>query len=560
MWRAGASLRDQSNRTPPGLLMYWADEIAAAAEGPQVVNDSKTPSGTVHVGSLRGVVLHDALRRAVAERQLEVSFRYGVEDLDPMDNQAALSGDAVAQYMGVPLSRVPAPAGSDAPNYARHYAGLFLRTFAGLGIHPELYWMSEQYASGAMDGYIARALDHAELIRAIYAEVSNVRKSPDWLPLSVICEHCGRIGTTIARDWDGREVTYECRPDIVRWAVGCGGMGRVSPFGGRAKLPWNVDWPARWGLVGATIEGCGKDLATAGGSRDRSDAISRRVFEREPPVNVPYEFLNIGGRKMSTSQGRGVSAHQMADLLPPEVLRFLFLRSRPNRHLDFDPEGDTIPGLFDEFDRVAGAVAGREVRGEIPADADRILRMSLVDEAADLQREARRFRPPFRHLALLLQVPGVDVESRMAAEKGAPLDDEERAILAARSDIARAWLEHFAPDRYRVEIQREGLPDFAIGLAAPEVAFLAALADAAESAAPGSGDAWQDLIFRTAGDVGLTSGRAFGALYAAFLGRPNGPRAGWLLASLETPWAVERLREAAARGAGHTEPLGASGR
>ena len=48
--------------------MFWADEIAASVGGPQVVNDSKTPSGTVHVGSLRGVVLHDAIRRALAER------------------------------------------------------------------------------------------------------------------------------------------------------------------------------------------------------------------------------------------------------------------------------------------------------------------------------------------------------------------------------------------------------------------------------------------------------------------------------------------------------------
>ena len=41
---------------------YWADEIAAQVTGRQVVNDSKTPSGTVHVGSLRGVVLHDVVR------------------------------------------------------------------------------------------------------------------------------------------------------------------------------------------------------------------------------------------------------------------------------------------------------------------------------------------------------------------------------------------------------------------------------------------------------------------------------------------------------------------
>ena len=30
--------------------MYWADELASRVSGPQVVNDSKTPSGTVHVG------------------------------------------------------------------------------------------------------------------------------------------------------------------------------------------------------------------------------------------------------------------------------------------------------------------------------------------------------------------------------------------------------------------------------------------------------------------------------------------------------------------------------
>ena len=191
--------------------LFWADELAASVEGPQVVNDSKTPSGTVHVGSLRGVVLHDAIRRAVAERGLDVTFRYGVEDLDPMDAQSLLTPDAVESAMGRPLAHVPAPAGSDAPNYARHFAGLFLKTFEGLGIRPELYWMSEQYASGAMDPYIEKALDRASVILEIYRTVSTVNHPPDWLPVHVICENCGRIGTTIATGWDGQEVAYECR-------------------------------------------------------------------------------------------------------------------------------------------------------------------------------------------------------------------------------------------------------------------------------------------------------------------------------------------------------------
>ena len=87
--------------------MFWADELAASLEGPQVVNDSKTPSGTVHVGSLRGVVLHDAIARALREHGLETVFRYGVDDLDPMDAQALLTPDAVDRYMGVPLAQRP---------------------------------------------------------------------------------------------------------------------------------------------------------------------------------------------------------------------------------------------------------------------------------------------------------------------------------------------------------------------------------------------------------------------------------------------------------------------
>jgi lysyl-tRNA synthetase class I len=55
------------------------------------------------------------------------------------------------------------------------------------------------------------------------------------------------------------------------------------------------------------------------------------------------------------------------------------------------------------------------------------------------------------------------------------------------------------------------------------------------------------MIFTTAGASGLSNGKAFAALYAAFLGRPNGPRAGWLLASLDTTFVIGRLREAGTR-------------
>jgi lysyl-tRNA synthetase, class I len=527
-------------------VSYWADEVAARVDGPQVVNDSKTPSGTVHVGSLRGVVLHDAIRRAVADRGLQVELRYGVEDLDPMDAQALLTPDAVERYMGMPLAHVPAPEGSPHVNYARHFAGLFVETFARLGIRPRLYWMSEQYASGVMDPLIERALERADVIRQIYRTVSTVEHPADWLPISVLCESCGKSGTTIARSWDGTQVAYECLPDLVQWARGCGHRGSVSPFGGRAKLVWNVEWAARWTVLGVTIEGCGKDLATAGGSRDRADAISRQVFEREPPLNIPYEFLNIGGRKMSTSKGQGAAAHHMAEVLPPTILRFLFLRPRPNRAIEFDPDGDTIPRLFDEFDRIADAVAGRPTKGELPPDPERMFALSLAETDVEPAAVAARYRPPFAHLALLLQVPGPDIIERLAAEIGRPLDEAERALVEERVVAARAWLEHFAPPEARLRVVYDGLPSAAAELTADQRSFMARLADAAESSPPGGGEAWQSLIFTSARELGIRPGDAFAAVYRAFLDRPNGPRAGWLLASLETEFVVGRLRAAGA--------------
>ena len=53
-------------------------------------------------------------------------------------------------------------------------------------------------------------------------------------------------------------------------------------------------------------------------------------------------------------------------------------------------------------------------------------------------------------------------------------------------------------------------------------------------------------IFDAATQAGLDAKTAFAAIYLAFLGRTNGPRAGWLLASLDVGFVLERLREASA--------------
>lgn len=523
--------------------MFWADEIAAEAQGPQIVNDSKTPSGTIHVGALRGVVIHDVLARALRDRGLPARFLYGIDDLDPMDSATLATREGVTEFMGRPLSEVPAPRGSTQPTWARHYVQTFLDTFARLGIEPELYWASEQYRAGLFDAFIAEALDNAADVLRIYREVSNVRHPDDWHPVMVICESCGRIGTTYVDGWDGETVSYRCLPDLVSWATGCGHAGRVSPFGGRAKLPWNLHWVAKWRLFGVTIEAAGKDLSTKGGSRDRSEALARKVFGVTPPRNVPYEFLLIGGRKMKSSAGTGAAADAMVELLPPELVRFLMLRHRPSATIEFDPGGETVPRLFDEYDAWVAEAGATATESEEAQTRRRIVELSQLPGRA----VPRHFLPPFVQVATYAQMPAASadrVAEQVAAHHGAALEGPSRDELDRRLATAGRWLAAFAPERLRFSVAVDELPDAAAALGDEQRAYLAALADALAQPLEWSGETLQALIFDVARARELPAGKAFGALYAAFLGKSSGPRAGWLIASLDRDFVLGRLRAA----------------
>ena len=121
-----------------------------------------------------------------------------------------------------------------------------------------------------MDPFIRTALDRAAVVRDIYRRVANVQHPDTWLPVSVICPNCGRVGTTFATDWDGETVAVACKPDLVDVGPGLRLDRPGRAVEGAAKLPWNLEWAAQWSLFGVTIEPCGKDLSTRGGSRDRS--------------------------------------------------------------------------------------------------------------------------------------------------------------------------------------------------------------------------------------------------------------------------------------------------
>jgi lysyl-tRNA synthetase class 1 len=279
------------------------------------------------------------------------------------------------------------------------------------------------------------------VVRRIYKEVSNSDRPETWYPFQAICQNCGRIGTTEVFAYDGTQVSYRCRPDAVKWARGCGHEGATSPFDGGGKLPWKLEWVAKWVSFPVTVEGAGKDHSTKGGSRDVSAACLRAIFGKEPPLNVPYEFFLVGGAKMSSSRGPGASARDMAKLLPPEILRFLMIRTKPNSPVNFDVHEAGIVKLFNEFDRYEERVAA----GKATPDETAIYRLAQLTPAGD------HFTANFQLVSALVQMPHLDVVHEIMKRKGAPLTEQERRHVELSPP--RESVEYYAADEEKTRLQ-----------------------------------------------------------------------------------------------------------
>jgi len=515
--------------------MLWFADIAGGIDPqtPQIINDSKTPSGRVHVGALRGVVIHDAVFRALKSRGVPVRYIFGVDDYDPLDELPAGQAEFFTPYLGAPLCNVPAPGDSKAPDMAEHFISEFFDVFRELGVHAETYRMRDIYRAGKFNESIDRILSSAPAVRRIYKEVSNSVRSEKWYPFQVVCENCGRIGTTEVTDYDGKEVTYSCRPNLVKWAKGCGHHGKMSPFDGKGKLPWKLEWVAKWQVLGVTIEGAGKDHTTKGGARDVSGACFKEIFGGTPPLNIPYEFFLVGGAKMSSSKGIGASARAVADFLPPELLRFLILRTQPKTPVNFAMSEEFIVKLLNDFDRLHGRTFTDE---KIREDEKELYHLCEIEEP-----EGAYFDCNFQLILTFIQMPHVDLQAEMEKRKGAPLTEVEKKHLERRKHAARVWLEHYASEEDRIHLQ-ETLPARASELGQAQRAFLHKLADELGAVA-WEDDVLQAKVFDVARRTPIEQAAAFKAVYRMFLDKEQGPRAGALMAVLERDFVVRRLRE-----------------
>lgn len=520
--------------------MFWVDRVSAdiiktGQYKPYWVDDMKTPSGYAHIGSVLGPVIHSCLYRALKAKGKEATFTFVINDFDTADDLLPELKGKYEQYLGMPLKLAPSP-DAKFESMADLFSSDFINAIKSLGVEAEILSSWEMYHEGKFDEVIRTALDNSEKIQDIYYEVSGSQKrEKGWLPLQVICEKCSKLGTTRVFAWDGKEVSYKCELALVEWAQGCSHEGKISPFGGAAKLPWKVDWAAHWKVIGVTVEGAGKDHASAGGSYDVSMAICKDVFGYPQPYKLPYEFILIGGRKMSSSKGIGLKAHDLVKILPPAVGRFLFIGRDIKSQSNFDPEGTmAIPDLFDEYDRAWTAYN---------TSSDEALSQGFVySQIKEVpEKNPDLFLPRFRDVANYMQLPNIDLQKQFELIKGSPYSAEELGILAEREKYVRIWLEKYAPEDFQTQMTKE-LPVVARDLPEKQKEYLAKTVDLLGEHE--DAEKLQVELYELSKKLDLPAKEAFAAIYLALSGRTHGPKAAWFLLQYPKEQVIERLKQA----------------
>lgn len=522
--------------------MHWADRVGKTLlrrGSCHTIASGISISGHIHIGHSNDVFIADAVRRSVEEKGGKAEVIWYKDDFDPMRRVPWPLPSDFEEYLGMPYINIPSP-DPDYDTFADFFASPFVDSLADFGIQVEIYSGAEVYREGKLSDQIGTALEKANEIRNILNKYRSEPLQEDWLPFNAICEECGRLATTRAYDWEGNHISYVCQG--ADYVDGCGHEGQADWTRGEGKLAWRVEWPARWKMLGVTCEPFGKDLAAAGGSYDTGKLIARRVFDNKPPEPIPYEWISLKGKPMSSSKGRVFTLAQWLKVGEPELLRYLIFRSKAMKAKNFDP-GLPLLDLYDEYDNLEDIYFGES---EVSRSKEPQLRRIYEISQTNAIPETRPQRIPFRLAAIMCQVArDSDHAIEILRKKGVLGELSERDLELARRRLkcAKNWIENHAPESARLKVLKELPNEVKEELSPKQEEGLASLASEISERELGPEEI-HNRVYETARKLEIGPAELFRAIYKVLLGKESGPRVGNFIIALETDFVVKRFRDA----------------
>ena len=477
----------------------WARKVAETlGDGPHMVVSGISPSGNIHAGNLREVLVAEAVARALKDLGHETRFIFHADTIDPLRKIAPGIPEDYERFIGHSLSRIPDPEGCH-DSYAEHFLAPFKEALLEMEMDVEVLRSHELYEAGVYTEVTRESLERTPDLRRILQEVSGRGMPEAWSPYQP---------RAVSGDLTGnRVIAHRPENNKVVFVDGGGSEDEADYSKGEGKLGWRVELAARWKALGVTFEPFGKDHTSRGGSTDTADRMAREVFDYPVPGRYEYEWISIKGRgAMSSSKGIVLLPKDLLRIMPPDALRKMMLGRDPARALDLDLESG-FPRFMDEY---------RAEMGE-----------PFV---------------PFTHLVTVAQTVGDDVETAasMLRRGGYEAVSEDFEKLSRDLSYARNWVAEWAPESLRLRVLKPSeAAEQAARLDDDQRRYLAAVA---EKLGPGlEGEAMQDLLYSTTKETGVKPKKAFTAVYTVLLGRNQGPKAGPFVAALPAEMVRERF-------------------
>ncbi|MGN6765481.1 MAG: lysine--tRNA ligase [Rhizobiaceae bacterium] len=300
------------------------------------------PSGLPHIGTFGEVARTSMVRhafRVLTEDKVATKILCFSDDMDGLrkvpDNVP--NKDVLKRYLGMPLTKVPDPFGSEHGSFGRANNARLRAFLDRFGFDYEFASSTDYYLSGRFDATLLKVLEKFDEVMEIMLPSLREERAANYAPFLPIHPKTGIVMQVPVdeRNVDAGTIVWR-DPDT-------GERFETKVTGGAAKLQWKPDWAMRWAALGVDYEMSGKDLI------DSVKLAGRicRVLGAPPPEGFNYElFLDEKGQKISKSKGNGLTIDEWLTYAPTESLGlYMFQRPKTAKKLYFD----VIPKAVDEY-------------------------------------------------------------------------------------------------------------------------------------------------------------------------------------------------------------------
>ncbi len=187
MHRPDPAGKDVATLPPQTTDADWvarmADEVIAESElrapgKPVVVASGLSPSGPIHLGNLREVMVPHLVADEVRRRGIACDHILSWDDFDRLRRVPVNIDQSWTEHIGRPLTSVPAPPGSPHASWADHFRAPMEAALARMGVEYRGISQTQMYTSGAYVDQVLLAMRERKRIDEVLGRYRTKAAGP----------------------------------------------------------------------------------------------------------------------------------------------------------------------------------------------------------------------------------------------------------------------------------------------------------------------------------------------------------------------------------------------